>query len=131
MNAKQKDGATLRDHAESSARGGSEAAIRALTEPDFPDELGYLLTWAHSLVGRSGVGMAGLAPLSHAEVVAWAALTDSRPEPWEIDALMEIDAALRWRESDEDESKPDEAPAAQKPVPAWPERRREPVLIRE
>ena len=67
--------------------------------------------------------MAGLAPLSHAEVGAWARLTDTRPEPWEVAALMTLDAALRWRPEDEEvEPEPERRPAL-KIERAWPERR--------
>lgn len=122
--AKQEDGATLRDHLERSAESGSAIARAHLVEPEYPDELTYLLNWAYALVGRSGAGMAGLAPLSHAEVQAWALLTDARPEPWEIGALMELDAALRWRPDDEAEKPPPEAPREQRVERAWPERNR-------
>lgn len=39
--------------------------------------------------------MGGLAPLSHAEVGAWARLMDVEPEPHEVEALMILDAAIR------------------------------------
>lgn len=125
MAARQKDGTTLRDHLEASARAGSNASAAQLVEPDFPDELGYLLVWANALVGRSGAGMAGLAPLSHAEVMAWAALSDTRPEPWEVGALMELDAALRWREPDEEEKPAEKGQAAPAMERAWPTRKQE------
>lgn len=67
--------------------------------------------------------MAGLAPLSHAEVGAWARLTDTRPEPWEVAALMTLDAALRWRPEDEEERPEPEQRAAPKVERAWPQKR--------
>lgn len=63
--------------------------------PERPDALEYLYRWALELVGRSGVGMAGLAPLTYGTVMDWAALTGRRPRPFEVEALMRLDAILR------------------------------------
>jgi len=87
--------------------------------------------WAYELSGRSGIGLAGIAPLSYPVVEAWARLSDVRLEPHEVRALVMLDDALR----DPDLAGPaeDEAPEEQpRPeAPQWPERRRAPVFVVE
>lgn len=39
--------------------------------------------------------MAGVNPLSYAEIMAWSELTGADPRPHEVAALIEIDAVLR------------------------------------
>jgi len=56
--------------------------------------LRYLWEWVRALHGRSGVGPAGLAPLSYETVAAWARLSGERPRPFEVEALMDLDAVL-------------------------------------
>lgn len=93
-------GATIREHYKSvlakgpSARGYA-AARQALQGPPFPDALYYLYRWATELHGRCGVSMAGVNPVSHAEIRAWAELTGTDPRPYEVAAIIEIDAVLR------------------------------------
>lgn len=84
----------------------------------------WLVGWAFRLVGRSGGGMEGLAPLSYQAVEAWARLMDVRLHPWEVDALMELDAAIRCPDppADEEQERPKPAEA-----PAWPTRKQQPA----
>lgn len=70
-------------------------AIEALDVPAFPDCVAYLWRWTIELVGRSGSGMAGAAPLSHEEIRAWAGLTGQHPTPREVGALMKLDRTMR------------------------------------
>jgi hypothetical protein len=63
--------------------------------PREPEPFAYLLTWAHQLVGRSGVGMNGFAPLSAAEIAHWSALRGVTPSVLEVEALVAIDRVLR------------------------------------
>lgn len=76
--------------------GGPEA-------PEYPEELDYLLGWARALHGRSGISEAGIAPLSYIEVDAFARRTRTDIEPYEVDALMALDAAMRHPGEDEPE----------------------------
>lgn len=76
--------------------GGPEA-------PEYPEELDYLLGWARALHGRSGISEVGVAPLSYAEVDAFARRMRTDIEPYEVDALMALDAAMRHPGEDEPE----------------------------
>ena len=88
------DGADTRAHLEAAARKGSAEAIAALRGPEFPEELEYLWGWVMELHGRSGVGMAGLAPLTYSTIAAWSELTGAEPGPLDVEALMALDAVL-------------------------------------
>lgn len=83
-----------RKHLEFQAARGRADAIRELQGPPCPRELEYLLVWVYELHGRSGVGQASLNPVSHAEIAAWAWLTHRRPSAEEVNALIQLDAAL-------------------------------------
>ena len=65
-----------------------------LQGPELPDCVEYLLEWSLELFGRSGVGMAGVAPLSYGTIAQWAALTNRSVTPLEVDALIRIDAVM-------------------------------------
>ena len=82
---------------------GIAAAIRELEGPPCPDTLEHLKVWAHELHGRSGVGMGGVAPVSHREIEAWARLTHRQPTALEVEALRVLDAVLRHPEIGGDE----------------------------
>ena len=48
------------------------------------------------LYGRSGLGMAGVAPVSYTTIRHFALLMDIDPiEPYEVEALVILDAAFR------------------------------------
>jgi hypothetical protein len=85
---------TVRSHLLTAARKGHRESIEALTPPEFADGLEYLLGWANELHGRSGVGMSGAAPLSYPTLQAWAGLMGRDPAPYEVEALMMLDAAM-------------------------------------
>jgi hypothetical protein len=113
------DGADVRAHLELSAARGNEDARRRLEGPEFPEALEYLWGWAMELYGRSGVGMAGLVPLTYTTVQHWSELTEQYPTPDEVQGLMRIDAALRSPASVRNEAKDPEP----KPAKAWPEKK--------
>lgn len=96
---RDKDGksqGTERAHLEAAARSGSVTARKELESPvEYPDALRYLHEWILELYGRSGLGMSGYAPLSYSEIMAWALLTGRLVAPWEVDALIQLDAVLR------------------------------------
>lgn len=91
----QEDGATRRAHLEAAAASGSATARAALEGPDIPDCVLYLRGWLLEVTGRSGVGMAGAAPLSYGTIRDWAALTGRTPNALEIEALFRLDRVLR------------------------------------
>lgn len=74
---------------------GNPDARRALAGPDYPEAVQYLLDWARELVGRSGATMAGLAPLGFGTIADWARLTGRHPSPADVEALLQLDAAMR------------------------------------
>lgn len=74
---------------------GNAGAIAALAGPEIPEEFAYLRDWTFELVGRSGVGMGGAAPLSYTTVRDWALLTHRRPSAWEVEVLIRLDAVVR------------------------------------
>lgn len=117
LNARQKDGATLRDHLKAAAH-RSEAARRALEGPECPEALEYLLGYAYEMHGRSGLSEAGVAPLGYATLAAWAGFRGVTLEWWEVETLLRVDAELRHPGEDEP-AEAEEAP----PVPVWPTRK--------
>jgi len=90
-------GGTVRDHwlkaAKSRAAATRTKARHALDGPPYPAELAYLDAWSLELVGRSGAGASGPAPLTYESIAAWADMTERRPAPHEVRALMLLDAA--------------------------------------
>ena len=70
----------------------SVEAQDALEGPAPPPALEYLLRWSVELYGRSGVGMSGLAPLSFTSIRVWATLMQYELEPYEVVALLRLDA---------------------------------------
>lgn len=92
------DGTTAREHLQAAAARGNASAQADLDAHPYPELLLYLVGWAQELVGRSGVGMSGLAPLSYREVEAWSRLTGHRPSAGEVEALMALDSVLRHPE---------------------------------
>jgi hypothetical protein len=80
---------------EAAAEKGNEDAQKELQGPPLPPCVAYLYEWAMGLFGRSGIGMEGVAPLTFTTIESWARLTDRNLEPHEVEALLEIDLAMR------------------------------------
>lgn len=100
-----KDRTSIRGHLQKLARRGDPTATRALEGPAFPEAVDYLWQWARSLHGRCGAGMGGLLPLSHTEIRAWRENMRVEVLPQEVDAIIAIDAVMRY--PDESEVKDD------------------------
>lgn len=115
------DGVPQREHWEAAAERGSVAARARLESASLPEELEYLWEWAIALHGRSGLGMAGIAPLTYSTIAEWARLTGNEPDALEIEALMSLDAAMMTR-SESAEKKASGPKGA--PVDPWPEKKR-------
>ena len=81
------DGQALREHLEQ-----VEAATGTpqIEEPDVPSVGAYLWGWFWALSPRRGRAF-GLAPLTFADMAAWATLMREQPAPWEIEAIMAMD----------------------------------------
>ena len=73
--------------------------LQSITEqlegPPVPPALQYLKDWSDQLLGRSGVGMDGYAPLSPTVVRDWAYLKRLVVLPHEFDALVMLDDCRR------------------------------------
>jgi hypothetical protein len=84
-----------RVHLQRAAERGDRRAAAALEGPEYPEEFVYLYRWALELLGRSGVGMSGYAPLSYGTIADWVRLTGTEIYPHEVRALLQLDAVLR------------------------------------
>ncbi len=124
LNVTRKEGGSLRAVLEQRAAQGSVSAIDQLTPPDHPEQMEYLLDWSRELVGRSGVGMDGLAPLTWEAIDAWARRTGRNPTPDECSALMLLDGVFRHPESVADEPATIDVPKVATIRP-WPTRKPE------
>lgn len=89
---------SLRDQARA-RESVNDAAEIALREPEYPAFIHYLRVWSDELVGRSGVGMDGAAPLSNTELLAWCINTGTVLTPSEQRALMRLDTVRRHPET--------------------------------
>ena len=92
------DGSTERAHCEASARGkgkGAEESRARLVPPPLPEPLTYLFVWWTELHAARGQSMHGIAPLTYADLDAWARMTGRDPEPFETDLLLRLDATFR------------------------------------
>lgn len=93
--------------------------------PECPEEAVYLVDYASELFGRSGASMAGLLPVSHQEMVAWAQAMDVRLEPWEFAAIRMLDAARLYPDDQAEEAEgvePEARKVHQPDVPVWKQR---------
>ena len=92
LNARQKDGSTLRENLESVYRQTGNMP-KQLEPVEMPDCLHYLWSWFCELSGGRGYAEFGALPLTYSEIKAWAELTKTEPTAWEIEALKRIDRA--------------------------------------
>lgn len=90
LNARQKDGATLRDHLESVYR-QTRIMPKELEPKELPYAISYLWEWFMELQRGRQYGMSGALPLSYSDIKAWAELTGKMPQCWEIDVIKQID----------------------------------------
>lgn len=63
--------------------------------PEVPESHAYLRDWLYQLIGESGVGMAGLLPLTRRAILDWRELSGIDPTPDEVDALRYLDHVYR------------------------------------
>jgi len=86
----RKDGTTLRQHL---SQAEFATGLQIIEEPDPPHDGLHLWSWFWELDGARGEGMSGPLAISFSDIDAWARLTRSNPEPWEVQALKKMDAA--------------------------------------
>ena len=125
LDAKQKDGVTLRAILEPRALKGDESAAAQLEPPEYPESLTYLLDWSRELYGRSGVGMDGFSPLSWEALDAWARRTGRNPTADECQALMLLDSAYRATDEQTETIVTDTAETKVAIVKPWPSKKQE------
>lgn len=113
------DGASTRAHLEAAAAKGNVDAMKALHGPAFPDAVAYLYRWFGELSASRPEGMAGIAPLTYAQIESWSRLTGQCPEPHEVSALLEIDLAYRVAMRGDESTSAAVAPSPT-PAEAWP-----------
>ncbi len=89
--ARVEDGVTRRDALEASARRGNPLAIKALTEPVFPEPIGYLWQWLLEI--RQGLGEMG--GLTWGVIRAWQKTMHRSPRWYDVEALFLVNAALQ------------------------------------
>lgn len=94
LSAQVADGSTVRDHLAVAVRIGRKTQA-AVDGPEPPPGLLYVLEWHHEISASRSVGPAGLNPISYVDIDAWARLTDRRPRPHEVQALLRIDYEVR------------------------------------
>lgn len=92
MNARQADGATLREHYAVLAARRGRMPDEAVA-PEVPEAALYLWQWFGELArGRGGSGF-GPNPISWQDIRAWGDLTGIEPTVFEVECLMAIDQA--------------------------------------
>lgn len=124
------DGVSDRAHLEMAAAHGNAVAVRRLVGPEFPDALSYLHRWFGELSSVRGCAMSGIAPITYADIDAWSRLTRQTPEPHEVQAIIELDAAFRLALTAKDEP-PNATPRADDPREQWPARKTQTPEVRD
>jgi hypothetical protein len=92
LGVRQEDGYTLRDHYKAAWRASGKKP-EELKVPKMPTLVKYLWDYFLELHNRRTNYGWGHVPLSFAEIDAWERKTRRSLDPWELEALLEIDAA--------------------------------------
>lgn len=66
-----------------------------LEGPEVSRPVAYLWGWYMELARTAQVTQAGVQPIGYGEIDAWARLTGRSPMPHEVEALLQLDMALR------------------------------------
>lgn len=86
---------------QAAARRGVASARTLLADPPFPESLDYLWGWWLELERSRTYGMHGPDPLTYQQIDAWARLTEQRPAPHEVAALLALDLVARFPDAGE------------------------------
>jgi hypothetical protein len=86
-----KDGVPQREHLLEVERQTGRTPL-ALEGPDFPELLDHVWSAFLSLNTSRGQGYSGPLPLNYQEIESWKRLTGSLLSPWEVKAIMRLDA---------------------------------------
>lgn len=92
LEVRQKDGYTLREHLQGA---WDQSGIKPpeLDVPPLPECAAYVWEYFVELHNRRGNNGFGHVPLSYSEIGWWKRLTRRSLDPWELKAILEIDAA--------------------------------------
>ncbi|MDI6742662.1 MAG: hypothetical protein QMD11_07970 [Smithella sp.] len=90
LNVRQKDGASLREHLEVVHMQIGKMPEQ-LKPVDIPDFVNYLWQWFLELSRGRGYAEYGPMPLSYSEIKAWAQLTKTELQSWELNVIKKID----------------------------------------
>lgn len=93
LSVKQEDGHTLREHLVAAWKQSGIKPQELKAVPVLPDLVAYLWSYYLKLHSRRVNYGWGHVPLSYLEVEAWARLNKLVLDPWELDAILEIDDA--------------------------------------
>jgi hypothetical protein len=85
------DGVTKRDHLKSVAR-QTKRQPKALLPRPFPHNIQYLWKWFRELSDARGYSSLGPHRIGYLDIVAWCWLFGTKPEPWELRAILQLDA---------------------------------------
>ena len=90
---RQGDGASLRQHLQRLCASTGKLDPR-LEVPEIPAAVRPLWdAYAHLAATRRSGGMGGMHPLTQTDIASWCYLQRVTLTPWEVDTLIEIDAA--------------------------------------
>lgn len=93
LNARQSDGATLREHLEvASARRIHHPLLT--DQPELPAELEELWREFTDLHSSRGAGLAGPLPITFADIDVYQRVTGTPLKQWEIEAIRRADRAF-------------------------------------
>jgi hypothetical protein len=92
LGVRQPDGATLREHLESVERQSGKRHPK-LDGPEIPPALVHLWGWFSELSQGRQPGAMGPARLTFLDIDAWARLTRTPIEPWELSVILRLDSA--------------------------------------
>lgn len=83
---------TRRDHLEAAERATGKRPA-GLDGPPLPVCVVHIWTWWHDLARVRRSNGWGPEPIGHADILAWAILTQSAPRPAEVAAILALDQA--------------------------------------
>lgn len=99
MRKVQGDGVPYRKHLEMAAKRGFAPAIKELEGPYVPAYMEYIWGYFITLDRNRGEGMSGAQPITYEQIDAWNRLLDIQVKPYEVEALILLDLALRHPEA--------------------------------
>ena len=92
LGVRQEDGFTLKQHLLTAWKQSGKKPQELIDAPPLPELTAYLWGYYQELHRRRVNYGWGHVPLSFSEVEAWARLTKRKLDPWELSALLDIDA---------------------------------------